>query len=80
MPVIFRHRGIRVFFYSNEGDPREPVHVHAQRGECLAKIWVHPAAAVAESYGFSSSELKDLISAVEQNADLIERSWNDYFG
>ncbi|MGF6267191.1 hypothetical protein OKW49_008185 [Paraburkholderia youngii] len=30
MPVVFRYNGIRFFFYSNEGDPREPVHIHAQ--------------------------------------------------
>ncbi|MFT0172652.1 DUF4160 domain-containing protein [Paraburkholderia mimosarum] len=39
MPVVFRYNGIRFFFYSNEGDPREPVHIHAawlKRGEDLA--------------------------------------------
>jgi hypothetical protein len=29
MPVVFRHRGFRFFCYSNEGSPREPVHIHA---------------------------------------------------
>jgi hypothetical protein len=29
MPVVFRYRGFRFFFYSNEGNPREPVHIHA---------------------------------------------------
>jgi hypothetical protein len=24
MPVIFRYKGFRFFFYSNEGNPREP--------------------------------------------------------
>jgi len=28
MPVVFRYRGYRFFFYSNEGDPREPLHIH----------------------------------------------------
>jgi hypothetical protein len=27
MPVILRIGSFRFFFYSNEGDPREPVHV-----------------------------------------------------
>ena len=80
MPVIFRHRGIRIFFFSNEGDPREPVHVHAQRGECLAKIWLKPSVQVAASYGFDSAELKELAGVIEDNAALIERAWNDYFG
>lgn len=28
MPVIFRHKSFRFFFYSNEGNPREAMHVH----------------------------------------------------
>ena len=32
MPTVFRQDGFRFFFYSNEGDPREPVHVHAMKG------------------------------------------------
>jgi hypothetical protein len=28
MPVVLRYKGFRFFFYSNEGSPREPVHVH----------------------------------------------------
>ncbi len=31
MPVVFRWEGIRFYFFSNEGDPREPVHIHADR-------------------------------------------------
>ena len=80
MPVIFRYRGIRIFFFSNEGDPREPVHVHAQRAECLAKIWAKPTVQVAASYGFSSAELKELAAVIEDNAEMIERAWHDYFG
>ncbi|WP_328588202.1 DUF4160 domain-containing protein [Ciceribacter selenitireducens] len=26
------HRRLYFFFYSNEGDPREPIHVHVRRG------------------------------------------------
>lgn len=48
MPVVFRFNGIRFHFFSNEGDPREPLHIHAQRAECLAKIWLHPGIAVAD--------------------------------
>jgi hypothetical protein len=29
MPVVFRHKGFRFVFYSNEGDSREPGHIHA---------------------------------------------------
>lgn len=80
MPVVFRHKGIRIFFFSNEGLPREPLHIHARRDTSIAKIWLHPEIAVAESYGFSSAELKELVGIVEENAVLIERAWDEHFG
>jgi Domain of unknown function (DUF4160) len=52
MPVVFRHGGLRFFFFSNEGTPREPPHVHAKGRGCDAKIWVGPEVSVAESFGF----------------------------
>ena len=38
MPTVFSEGGYRFFFYSNEGNPREPVHVHVERGDGEAKI------------------------------------------
>ena len=40
MPVVFRYKGYRFFFFSNEGDPLEPMHIHVRRGEATAKLWV----------------------------------------
>ena len=37
---MFRYKGFRFFFYSNEGDPREPVHVHARGDGGEAKFWL----------------------------------------
>lgn len=79
MPVIFRHKGFRFFFYSNEGVPRESLHVHVKKGSSIAKYWIKPNVFLADSYGFTSSELNDLAAIIENNVDLIERFWNDYF-
>lgn len=40
MPVVFRDRGFRFFFFSFEGSPREPVHIHVKQGLAEAKFWV----------------------------------------
>jgi hypothetical protein len=40
MPVVFRYKGFRFFFYSNEGSPRKPVHVHVRSGSSEAKLWL----------------------------------------
>ena len=36
MPVVFRHRGFTFFFYSNEGTPREPIHIHVEKNDIEA--------------------------------------------
>lgn len=79
MPVVFRHDGFRFFFYSNEGDPREPVHVHVRKGNGMAKFWVAPVS-LAGSDGFDARTLRELTRIVEAEAELIERTWHDYFG
>ena len=38
MPIVFRYKGYRFFFFSNEGDPREPMHIHVRKGEASAKF------------------------------------------
>ena len=43
-------------------------------------LWVVSEVVVAESYGMSSSELRELLEVVEQNRGLIERKWHEYFG
>ena len=79
MPVIFRHKGCRFFFFANEGNPREPLHVHVRKGEQLAKFWMEPEVAVAESYGFTSGELTVLSKVIREKWDLIKRCWDEFF-
>jgi len=54
--------GIGLFFYSNEGNPREPIHIHVKRGEADAKFWLHPDVIVADGYAFDAS---------------VERAWRE---
>jgi hypothetical protein len=79
MPVILRHKGYRFFFFSNEGDPLEPAHVHVRHGEAAAKIWLLPETSVAESYELTAAELRELVEVVETHRALILRRWNEYF-
>lgn len=80
MPVVFRYKGYRFFFYSNEGEPLEPLHIHVRRGDAVAKIWLKPYPEIAESYGLSAHELRELLNVAIQHEDDIERYWNEYFG
>ncbi len=80
MPTVFRRDGYRFFFFSNEGDPREPPHVHARRAGEEAKLWLRPEVAVADSFGFYAAVLNALVRIVREERARIERAWNGYFG
>lgn len=69
----------QIFFYSNEGDPREPLHIHVRKGEPVAKFWLVPQVSLAESCSMSSGELRELIDIIEDKRDLIERYWHETF-
>lgn len=79
MPVILRYKGYKFFFFSNEGNPREPVHVHLRKGDAIAKIWIEPEISVAQSHGLSAKELSELLGIVKKNVKLILRSWHEHF-
>lgn len=79
MPVIFRERGFRFHFYSYEGSPREPVHVHVARPGGDAKIWLFPEARVAQSRGLAPRELRWLLEIVNIRQQEIENAWNNFF-
>lgn len=79
MPVVFRYQGHRFFFFSNEGNPREPMHIHVRNGGCRAKFWLDPVA-LAENFGYAAHELRELVDVIAAHRKLIERTWNEHFG
>ena len=81
MPKVFDWNGHRFHFFSNEGDPREPLHVHVtSRSGATAKFWIRPEVVLASNKGFPAKVLSQLVSVIEDRADEIESVWNDHFG
>ena len=81
MPTVIVVRGWRLFFYSNEG--REPVHVHARKGESECKIWLRLDIYDIEvdwSYNISPRLRKEIRRIVFDHFDLIVEEWNRHFG
>lgn len=79
MPVVLRESGLRFFFFSNEGLPRETPHIHVKGHGCDAKIWLEPEISIAESYGFNATELRRILWTVAENRGQILRAWHDHF-
>ena len=79
MPVVFRHGNVRFHFFSNEGTPREPAHIHAESSDGEAKFWLHPNVTIARSAGYNRRQLSRLADLVREHRDEIERAWNEHF-
>lgn len=77
MPTVLRSSGFRFFFYASDGD--EPPHIHVEHEDDVAKVWLDPIRLFSSS-GFSRNELRHIQQLVEENRELLLRSWNDYFG
>ena len=80
MPVVFRDSGLRYYFFSNEGLPREPRRIHVKGGGKDAKIWLEPELTLSESYGFNSSELARILRIVSERRAQILKAWDEHFG
>jgi hypothetical protein len=79
MPVVLRIGRFRFLFYSNEGEPREPPHIHVRDGRDEAKFWLRPIVEMAYNDGFDARTLNRLQRAVEENRELFERACDEYF-
>ncbi|RJP90511.1 MAG: DUF4160 domain-containing protein [Desulfobacteraceae bacterium] len=77
MPTILTAGPYRFFFYSSDRD--EPVHVHIEREDNIAKIWLDPIR-LQNSGGFSRSEINQILSIIGKHQIELMEAWNDYFG
>jgi hypothetical protein len=76
MPTVLRTGPYRFFFYA--ADRNEPPHVHVERDDKVGKFWINPVR-LERSGGFSRQEINRIQNLVEENAEALLRSWNEYF-
>lgn len=79
MPVLLRYKGSVFFFFSNEGNPREPPHVHVRHGSAMAKFWLYPNVSLAASRGLGTNELRELLRVAREHRQLFLEAWEGYF-
>ena len=80
MPKVLEINGYRFFFYSNEGEPLEPAHIHVRKNNAVAKFWLEPEVKLVSSWGFKAKDLNWLESAAVENRTHLLEAWNEYFG
>ena len=75
MPTVHREAGFVFYFYAEEGS--EPPHVHVDKGDGTAKLWLDPPR-LSRSEGLKVSELRMIMRiARDQNAKLLE-AWYEF--
>ena len=79
MPVVFRAANYRFHFFSFEGSPREPVHIHVTRPGGTAKLWLAPVVRVAYNRRLDPRELRAIEAIVVERRKEIEDEWNTFF-
>ena len=86
VPSLFRLFGYIVYFWSNEGMPLEPVHVHVAKGTPSAnatKLWITESGGVLLANNNSQIPQRTLNAIMEviesRSGDIISR-WSDTFG
>lgn len=77
MPTVLRRDGYRFYFYSHE--PNEPPHVHVDRAEATAKVWLDDVR-IAKSRGFRSKERNAILAVIEEHRALMLEAWHEHFG
>lgn len=77
MPTVLRVGPYRFFFYS--GDGGEPPHIHVERDQHVAKVWLDPVR-LARSGGFRAAELRGVTDLVTQHQGPLLEAWHDHFG
>ena len=85
MPQIFKVGAYTVFFWANESDPLEPVHVHVaeQASANATKIWITHAGKCYLCHNNSripDRVLRDIMRIVEARSAEITKKWISFFG
>ena len=75
-PTIFREKGYRFYFLSNE---EERIHIHVTREEGEAKFWIEPIVSLAVYHGLNPKRLKEIQNIVEEHRNEIIEAWQRHF-
>ena len=75
-PSVFREKGYRFYFLSNE-ERRMHVHVTCEDGE--AKFWLEPIVSLAVSHGLNPIRLREIQGIIEAREDEIVKAWQRHF-
>lgn len=76
MPTALLIGPYRIYFYSY--DCGEARHMHVDREKMSAKFWLDPDVFLADNYGFSRKELRDIERTMRDNLEKLRNEWDAF--
>ena len=86
MPQVFRIGSYWVYFWTNESDPLEPVHVHVTEGKPVSsgtKIWITKSGRCLlcnNNSRIPDRTLRNIMRIIESQSSKVIDLWMEYFG
>lgn len=86
MPQVFKIGGYWVYFWANESDPLEPVHVHICMGTPRAgatKVWITQAGKCYlcnNNSRIPAATLNNIMRVIEARSSEVIEKWTAFFG
>ncbi len=86
MPQVFKIGSYWIYFWTNENDPLEPVHVHISKGKPTnkaTKVWITSAGKCYLANNNSEIPeriLRNIMRIIEARSEEVIRKWIEYFG
>jgi hypothetical protein len=76
MPTALRTGPYRFYFYSY--DCQERRHMHVDRENLSAKLWLDPDVRVADNRGYSRRELREIERITRDNLERLRDEWDAF--
>ena len=86
MPQVFKIGAYWVYFWANENEPLEPVHVHIAEGAPVAnatKVWITKSGKCLRCNNNSripENVLRNIIRIIEARSGEVVQKWTEFFG
>ena len=86
MPQIFKMGEYYIYFWTNENDPLEPIHVHFAKGSPSAnatKIWITSSGNCLlcnNNSRIPNHVLRNIMRTIETRSSFVVQMWQQYFG
>lgn len=65
-----------LFYGTDANENRAHVHVGKKGTEVFAKIWLEPEVVVAKEGDLTETQIKQLLTIVEENREMLLKQWN----